>query len=213
MNAGGPVIPIQLTFLSRSSGSIQENSKIPIPSNLSFSTDVRQFSGAFDFSIALGPNEVFDVQSHDFVEFWFMANGIRHQIGVGFLEDFEQDASPESKIITANGREFSGQLINIPFRKTPILSGVAYETFLRQAVAQGYFNQYASYRNLSDSLSRVNSYAGGMTVVGSQTMMVGALIQQYADLALNVAYQNRLGQLEVYGRGTQDATLNVEAPV
>ena len=213
MSAGGPVVPIQVTFLNRSTGDIIENDTVPIPSQLNFTTDVRQFSGSFDLEMELGDGEEFDVQFHDFVEFWFTANGQKYQIGVGFLEDFVADDTPNSAIIHGNGREFTGQLINIPFRKQIISSGVAYETLLRNGIKQGYFQEYANFRNLSDVLSGPNRYAGYLTVLTQQTMNVGAVLQEYGDLVLNVMYQNRLGQLEVYGRGTDAVKLPIGSPL
>jgi hypothetical protein len=204
--AGGPVIPIQATFINNESGALVENDTVPVLSKLNFTTDVRQFSGAFDLEVELALDEDFDVSSHDFVEFWFLANGAKHQIGVGFLEDFVGDDTPQSAVWQGNGREFAGQLINVPFRKQ-IQSVTSYENFIRTGIAQSYIPKYAAFRSLTDVLSGPNRFAGNITAITQQTMMVGALIQQYADLVLNVAYQNRLGQLEIYGRGTDAVAL------
>lgn len=211
--SGGPVTPIHATFLGRGTGSIVENDAVAPPTSLNFTTDMRQFSGAFDLQVELGAGENFAVQSHDFVELWFKANGIKHQIGVGFLEDFKGQDTPQGSTIMANGREFSGQLIQIPFRKQIQAGGLNFQSFLRKGIAQGYFQDYANFRGLPDVLSQVNTYAGNITVITQQTMMVGALIEQYAELALNIAYQNRLGQLEVYGRGSVAPVLAVPSYV
>lgn len=173
---------------------------MPLASSLSYSTDVRQFAGAFDFELALAGNEDFLPKSHDAVEFWVDVDGKRNQVGVGFLEDFADDSDEKGSDLKVNGRELLGQLINLPFKVHPHYKDQTLEVFTRFALDNTYLADYLSFRGRSNRTVNQGAYDSSLLVVTNNFLKKGAVLQDYAELAINLIYQNPKGQVEIYGR-------------
>lgn len=200
----GTATSIQMTFLKRTGNSYTEYSGVPIASSLNFSTDVRQFSGAFDFEVELALNESFPIRSHDAVEFWFDLDGTKQQIGVGFIEDLCDDSDEKKTDFKANGRELIGQLNSLPFIVNSHFKGQTIEVFTRTALKDTYLRDYLNFRGRTNYTNNQGAYDSPLLVVTNNFLKRGAVLQEYADLAINLIYQNPKGQLEIYGR--QQAT-------
>lgn len=205
MSGNAPII--QATFLKRSNGTITEYTAIPQTSRLNYNFDVRRIANSFDIELSFGADETFPVKSHDFVEFFFMLDGAKYQIGCGFLEDFMIEDGVDSFVLRVNGRSQTGQLMLIPFKVQSHYASMQLFTFLSTALRDTYVADYAAFRNLKQSIVDQGAYQGNLAVVTDMMRKRGAIVQEYADLALNLVYQNRLGQVVVYGR-TADADGN-----
>jgi hypothetical protein len=194
-----------MTFLKRTGRSYSEYPSVPIASSLSYSTDVRQFSGSFDFQIELAVGESFLPRSHDAVEFWVQVDGTRRPIGVGFIEDLADDSDERHTDLKANGRELLGQLINLPFKVHPHYKDQSLEIFTRFALNDGggtYLADYLKFRGIGQPTLNQGAYANALLVVTNNFLKKAAVIQEYAELAQNLIYQNPRGQVEIYGRQT-----------
>ncbi len=200
----GTASPIQMTFLKRTGTSYSEYKAVPVASSLSYSTDVRQFSGAFDFQIELANDESFSPKSHDAVEFWVNADGVQNPIGVGFLEDFADDTDEKQSDFKVNGRDLIGQLINMPFITHKIYDNLTIEAFTRFALSNTYLSDYLKFRGGLPLIVNQGAYANPLLVVTANSVKRAATLQSYAELAMNLIYQNPRGQVEIYGR--QEAT-------
>jgi len=191
---------LSATFLSRSGSSISEYDAVPIASSINFHTDVRQYSGAFDFNMEFTKNEKFPLKSHDFVEFWYTIGGQRFQVGVGFLETFVRNTQPGSYTIQCNGRELIGQTIDIPFKTGFHSEPTALARFVPKAINGLYLPLYTSFRGVTPPIVSLNSYTGPIQIVTDDMRMRGATMQEYAELVMNLIYQSRHGQVVLYGR-------------
>jgi hypothetical protein len=199
---------LQATFLNRSASGIVPYASSPVASSINFNADARQFSGTFDLMMEFTASEKFPIKSHDFVELWFDLDGTRHQIGVGFLEDFVRSTSPESFSFKANGRELIGQLINVPFKKVYHYESKPLIQFIPFALKDTYVSAYAKYRNLGTPVLNLGAFAGSLGIIADNTRKRGAILQEYADIALDLIYQNRLGYVAVYGRQLSGGALD-----
>lgn len=179
----------------------------PIPTNLNYNTSLRAFTDAFSMTVELTKDENFNIGSHDFVEFFFEmdkpASGYtkRHQIGVGFLEKFNRQTSPTTSNIQANGRDLFGQFLFAPFTKP--IPGVTDTIigFVNRVISTSYLKTYLSYRG--EGKSRVvnkGAFTRTMLFRSNLEEKKGETLQKYAELAINLIYMNRLGQVEILGR-------------
>lgn len=198
MSASGQGSAIYATFIDRKNK--REYPVEPRVTSLSFGADARQFTAAFDFEIQFGPYEQLDINSHDFVEFWFWNGNKKHQVGVGFTEDFVKKTNASGNVIQGNGRDFLAQLMAFPFKARLYKNGPSYKQFLNSAVQDTYIIEYLKFRNRSTNIIDLGIYTGPMIFTDSATAPRAQVIQEYADLAMNLIYQDRLGRLVVYGR-------------
>lgn len=191
-------VKIEAEFYSRSENAFYESTIIP--SSISYQKDLRMFSGSFDLTFAYNNDQdVAQIQSHDFVVFSYaLPNGRKHQIGVGYLDDEVTKTDAQSSVATFNGLELIGQLMDNPFAKSDQFRKTTLLNFIREAVKGEYIDLYAKVSGV-DPVFGINNYRGNARLSRDLTQTKGALIQQYADEAINMVYQNRLGQVVLYG--------------
>jgi hypothetical protein len=180
----------------------------PVPTNLSYNTDMQSFTDAFSFTTELAIDERFNIGSHDFVEFFFrMTNPApgfieKHQIGVGFIEKFHKETSPDSTKIDSNGRDLFGQFMFVPFKKPiPGLQTTLRDFINSQVIRASYLERYLDLRG--DGISKLNNlglFSGQMLFRSDLEAKKAQTLQSYAELAINRIYMNRLGQVEALGR-------------
>lgn len=197
---------IQATFINRATKT--EYTSLPAPSSCTYNTDLRLFTDSFDFEIKFPRDMQIDVRSHDFVEFFFMLGGAKFQIGVGFIETLKSHAAADGYTFQGNGRDLLGQMIGIPFKENLHANELTMMNFLPLALGgNSYVYEYLRFRNLSNKI--VNRGAYPKLLQFSSTAMVnrGAVIEEYADLAMNRVYLDRLGRVTVYGRPNVDDLL------
>jgi hypothetical protein len=210
----GTATIIKMRVLKRGASGVEGViDEIPDPSELNYSTDMRQFSGIFDFQIHFGEGESFGAKSHDFVEFYFDTPAGEHQIGVGFVEDFVRQTDSSGASFAGNGRDLLGQLINIDFKSPIYWEDGSLTRLVPMAVKNAYLEQYLTYRGNAEVLEKLNAFEGSMLIKATAEKR-GAVLQEYADIGLNLVYQNRLGQVALYGRNQPDGTpLTVGKPL
>jgi hypothetical protein len=177
---------------------------IPTVNRLSLHKDIRQFTDTFDFDISYRIDANIDLHSHDFVEFYFMLDGAKFQIGCGFVEDFVSETSSNQHHFQANGRDFLGQLFNLnflqafPFKETTMIN------FLNACIANAYMPKYLDYKKIPNRVINNGAYAGSLVIQELTDAKIAPIVQSTADEVYNVVYQNRLGQLVVWGRNSPD---------
>ncbi|MGZ3687130.1 MAG: hypothetical protein ACXWPM_00060 [Bdellovibrionota bacterium] len=189
-----------MTFLKRTGNSYSEYPDVPIASALSYSTDVRQFSGAFDFQMSLAHGETFAPRSHDAVEFSVQVNGKKQQIGVGFIEDFVDDSDERESDFKSNGRDLIGQLVSLPYITHVTYKPMTILEFTRFSLKNTYLLDYLNFRGRSNAILDKGAYQNALLVVTTNSVKRGASIQSYEELAQNLIYQNPEGRIEIYGR-------------
>jgi hypothetical protein len=204
---------LQATFLNRSASGIVPYATSPVASSINYNTDVRQFSGTFDLMMEFSESEKFPAKSHDFVEFWFELNGDRHQVGVVFLEDFVRETSPGSYSLKANGRDLIGQLLNVPFKTVHQFTLTPFIRFVSTALMGTYVEKYSKYKSRTAPIRNLGAFAGQIGVTADNTRKRAATLQEYADLTLDLIYQDRLGFVSVYGRRLANGKLDTSPPV
>lgn len=179
----------------------QNNKFAPTPSSLSYSTDIFQMADVFDFTIELAPDEDIPIRSHDFVEFNIMVNGNIHQIGVGVLESFAKETTTQQRTIQANGRDLMGQFLTIPFNVQLKHEPLTLRRFVDRMIKGSYLETYRELRYPSQTkIIDKGSFAFQMQFLSDLEQKRGQVLQQYAELAMNLVYMNRLGQVEILGR-------------
>ncbi len=174
----------------------------PKPSSINYNTDITQFTDSFDFSIALAEDEGFSIDSHDFVEFAFQKDDFTlHQIGVGFIEDIQRISNADGVTLQGNGRDFFGHLLNVPFKKQLKRESLRLNRFINRLLKDSYLEEYLSLRNpFISSVRDLGSFSPQMIFYSDLEQKKAQVLQKYADLAINLVYMNRLGQVEILGR-------------
>ena len=195
-------------FINRRSGSIIK--EVPIMNRVTVNKDIRQLCDSFDFDISFRFSDKVDLHSHDFVEFYFLIDGNPFQISCGFLEDFTKETSPTSHTFKANGRDFLGQFFNIPFLKAKSFDQTTLMVFLQSLISQSYVNadetkmmylhEYLKFKGIKRQIINMGAFAGPLLVPELSDAKVAPIMQQLADEVYNIIYQNRLGQVVVWGR-------------
>lgn len=201
-----------------SSGKIASSS-IPTPAVITYNTDLTAFTDVFSMDVELAPDETFDVKSHDFVEFIVEvpnpAPGVdkNHQIGVGFLEQMQRKTSKDAVRIMANGRDLFGQFMFAPF-STPIRQELTLINFMQQVIRGSYLQKYMDLRQKGKTKIRnLGAFTVPMFFRSDLEQKKGAMVEEYAELAINLVYMNRLGQAEIYGRtGNVGASAAARSP-
>ena len=196
------------------SGGRNNRDVAPVPTNLNYNTSIRAFTDAFSLTVELTEDENFDIGSHDFVEFFFEmdnpADGFkaRHQIGVGFLEKFNKQTSAATSNIQANGRDLFGQFLFAPFTKPIAGQTKTLKTFINDVISGSYLDIYFGFRGDGKSkLVDKGLFSRTMLFRSDLEEKKGETLQKYAELAINLLYMNRLGQVEVIGKpGTTGST-------
>lgn len=190
---------IQATFINRRTN--QEYTSLPVPNAVTYNTDMRMFTDSFDFEVRFARDVVVDILSHDFVEYYFTLDGKKFQIGVGFLETCKSQASAEGYVLRGNGRDLLGQLIDIPFKRNLRQEQMSISRFLQtEALKDSYINEYLSFRNRSNQVVDRGAYKGVLQFATTAEVKRGSVVQEYADLAMNEVYLDRMGRPTIYGR-------------
>jgi hypothetical protein len=200
--SAGPASAIFTTFIDRKNK--REYTSQPGTTSINFNSDMRQFTGAFDFEVEFPRADRPNINSHDFLEFWTYVKGTRQQLGVGFVEDFVKDTSPSSYLFQGNGRDFLARLMNSPFKTRVVQNNYSFAAFLRDSVSDTYLKEYLAYRNRPAELVDRGLYTGPMIFRDVATSPRASVIQEYAELANNLIYQDRLGRMVAYGRDSRN---------
>ena len=182
--------------------------KAPKPSTITYNTDITQFTDSFDFSISLASDENFELRSHDFIEFSItLDSGQTHQIGAGFIEDLQKISNSEGVTLQGNGRDFFGQLMNVPF-EVQLKENITLNRFMNRILKDSYLEQYLALRHPElNSVRDLGSFAREMLFFTDLEQRKGQVLQKYAVMGINLIYMNRLGQIEILGRpGTLGST-------
>lgn len=189
--------------------------KAPKPSTITYNTDITQFTDSFDFSVSLASNENFELRSHDFIEFSIELPEIDpttkkpkvHQIGAGFIEDLQKISNSEGVTIQGNGRDFFGQLMNVPF-EVQLKENITLNRFMNRILKDSYLEQYLALRHPElNPVRDLGSFSREMLFFTDLEQRKGQVLQKYAVMGINLVYMNRLGQIEILGRpGTLGST-------
>lgn len=181
-----------------------------VPEKINFQTDIREFTGSLDIAYKIGnESDLRKVRSNDIVEFYFyLPSGAKHQVGVGYLEDYVRKTNASEMLMSFNGREIIAQIMKPPFAKTQHFTAMTLFNFVELAAKGEYIGEYCSFKNISPVLG-IQNYKEKMRMSTDLTQSKGALIQQYAGLAINLVYQNRLGQIVIYGGKNANESLGV----
>lgn len=208
---------IYCNFINRRSG--QVISQVPIVNRVTLNRDVTQLADTFDFEVKFRFGEKIDLRSHDFVEFYFILNGQRYQIGCGFLEDFVRTTEPNALIFQANGRNFMGQFFNLPFLKAKPIDTTTILSFCQKIVDQDlliggdrsgtYLKEYCGFKRMPRTVVDLGSYVGAVNIPELSDSKIAPILQGITDEINNVVYQNRHGQLVIWGRGVNGANVDL----
>ncbi|MFV8250250.1 hypothetical protein [Bdellovibrio bacteriovorus] len=198
MMKGPPIL--QCNFINRRTG--RNYTSQPKATSINFSTDMRQFTGAFDLEVAFRLDERVEISSHDFVEFFFDFGGEKFQAGVGYLEDFVESVAGDRVIIQANGRDLLGQLISVPFaEQLHYNAGVNIEVFAARALQNSYVQDYLKIKGMKGLVMNQGAFGGPLLVNTTADQNRGAVLQEYAEeIAMNLVYLTRRGRVAIYGR-------------
>lgn len=168
----------------------------------------------FDFDIAFRLSEKIDIRSHDFVEFYFILNGKRHQIGCGYTEDFVRETTAHSLRFQANGRDFLGQFFNLPFLNAKWIDTTVLTSFCEKIIDQSYtvggdpngtyLKEYCKIRGLTRTVVDDGAHKGTVNIPELSDTKIAPILQSVAEEVLTIPYQNRLGQMVLWGRDSLD---------
>lgn len=180
-------------------------------SRISINKDLRQFCDTFDFEITLKLDDVADIRSHDFIEFYTIIDGAKFQIGAGYIEDFVKDTASNAHRIQANGRDFMGQLFTLPFFKAKAIQTTTIMKFAELIVSQNYIiredqndhttymHEYLNLKNVSRKVVDAGAYKLLVNIPELSDSKVAPILQSTAEELFNVVYQNRFGQMTIWG--------------
>lgn len=195
-------------FINRRTG--QKISQVPIPNRLNLNIDATQFADAFDFDILFKFSDDVDLRSHDFIEVYFKLDGQDFQVFAGFLEDFVSETSDSTLRVQANGRCFLGQLMSLPFLKANPIALTSMISFCQKVVDQSltiggdgsgtYLKEYLKLKGITRTVVDLGAYRGGLTVPELSDAKIAPVMQSLAEEVNNIIYQNRFGQMIVWGR-------------
>jgi hypothetical protein len=201
---------IYANFINRRNGDII--SAIPVVNNITINKDLRQLTDSFDFDFSYGLADLIDINSHDFVEFYFLLDDQLppkpFQICCGFVEDFVKETSSNVHRFQANGRDFLGHLLSIPFSDARPVDQTPLVSFADYCVRKSYLQKYLDYKHITRSVLNEGAYSANLTIRQLSDAKMGPVLQQTADEVYNIIYQNRHGQAVVWGRSSK-STLNI----
>lgn len=174
------------------------------PTSLNYQVDMQQFAGSFDMGLEIQTeSDLKDVRSQDFAELFFLLpDQTEHQIGVVYFDDNQKVTNAQGMTRNLNGLELLGQLMDNPFAVTKHSKNTTLSSFVLDAITGEYSGAYLKMKGLSPVVG-IKNYRGPMRISTDLNQNKGPLLQRYADLAVNLIYQNRLGQVVIYG-GTGD---------
>ena len=173
---------------------------IPTVNRLSLHKDIRQFTDTFDFDISYRIDDKIDLHSHDFVEFYFYRDGQKFQIGCGFVEDFVSETSATAHTFQANGRDFLGHLFNIPFLEASPFKETSMLNFLNYCIKKSYMPEYLNFKKQPNAVVDNGAYKDLLIIPELTDAKIAPVVQSMTEEVFNIVYQNRFGQLVVWGR-------------
>jgi hypothetical protein len=194
---------IFVNFINRRKNS--SLTEMPIVNRLTVNKDIRQLCDSFDFDVQFRFGSKIDLRSHDFVEFYTLINGQKFQVACGFLEDFTKDTSNNTHSFKANGRDFLGQLLSLPFLTAKPLDQTNLANFVNACLEGSYLLEYLNIKGVGRSVVDLGSYKGPVNVPELSSAKRGPVLQQTADEVFNLVYQNRFGQVVIWGRESLNA--------
>lgn len=207
---------IYCNFINRRTG--RAISHVPIANRITLNRDITQFADTFDFDVKFRFGEVIDLRSHDFVEFYFILEGQRYQVGCGFLEDFVRTTEAGSLQFQANGRTFTGQLFNIPFLKANFINTTTLKSFADNIVNQSiliggdnfgiYLKEYLKYKGVTRFVVEDGNFQGAVNITELSDAKIAPVMQSISEEVNSVFFQNRHGQLVIWGRGSNGSNVN-----
>lgn len=209
---------IYSTFINRRDGT--ETTTVPILNRVSINKDIRQLCDSFDFDISYRLSETIDLRSHDFVEFYFLIDdrtaalynkGVtKFQIACGFVEDFMKETDSTGHRFQGTGRDFLGQLFNVPFLKAKAFDSTTLSAFVKYIINSNfpvggaeqhlYLAEYLNFRNIARQVVNKGAYTGPVVIPELTDSKIAPILQQIVDEIYNVVYQNRHGQVVIWGR-------------
>lgn len=200
---------ILASFINRRTG--QRIEKFPLLSRISINKDIRQLCDSFDFEIAFRVSEKIDLHSHDFVEFYILLDGNKFQVCCGYLEDFVKETSSNSHTFKANGRDFLGQLFSVPFLIAKPLETTTLPQFVESILGQTYtvdkgaqqdtyLSEYLRIKNVPRKVLDLGAYKGPVNIPELSDAKIAPVLQATADEVFTTVYQNRHGQVVLFGR-------------
>jgi hypothetical protein len=191
---------LQIAFISRSTG--QRIAAIPAMSQISMNQDMSKFTDVVDFEVTFRFKDRIELQSHDFWELFYIYDNAKFQLGCGFVEDFVKATGNSSLKFQGNGRDFLGQTLKVPFVTSSPVKNASIVNFTRFALGYDllYVNQYAKFRGISNVVVDNGSYQGPLLIKATSDLMIGSVLQEMSDTCQSMIYQNRHGQVIVYGR-------------
>lgn len=194
--------PLYTSFINRRTGATIDS--IPVLNRVTLNKDIRTMTDTFDFDISYRLSEKIDLRSHDFVEFYFIIDDAKFQVGCGFVEDFVKRTSASSHNFQANGRDFLGQLFNLPFLEAKRYDQTSLQKFAFKCIENAYLPEYLALKGINASRAVVNdgAYTGPLLVPELSDAKIAPVLQQTADETFNIVYQNRFGQMVLWGRGS-----------
>lgn len=193
-----------VNFINRRTGkAIKE---IPVMNRLTLNKDIRQLCDSFDFEVSYRLSDKIDLHSHDFVEFYFIFNGERFQVGCGFIEDLTSKTSSTSHRFQANGRDFLGQLFNLNFLVAAPFKQATLLQFAKSCVADAYLPEYLKTKGWTRTVMESGSYQHPLIIPQLTDSKRAPILQSMADEIFNTVYQHREGQMMIYGRAHKNDT-------
>lgn len=195
---------LKATFINRRTG--QAITEVPVQNTININIDVRTLTTTFDFDVLFKFSETIGLRSHDFVEFYFnLPSGEKFQVTAGFIEDFVRETGTNKLRFQANGRDFLGQLFQLPFLIAKPVDTTSFISFLSSSLSGSYLNEYLAYRNIKRNIVNLGAYGAAIKITELAGSKIAPVIQQMSDEIFNVVYQNRFGQAVVWGRSQKDA--------
>lgn len=197
------------TFINRRDGT--KTTSVPAQNRITINKDMRSFCDSFDFDILFRFDDTIDLHSHDFVEFYFIEPTTKKnfQVCCGYVEDFVKETTQNSLRFQANGRDFLGQLFNIPFLKAKPLDQTTVLSFLSTVINQKYYTnaaqqdtylaEYLRINNRTKQIEDLGAATGALLVPNLSDSKVAPVLQQTLETVLNFIYQDRKGRVVVFG--------------
>ena len=196
---------IYANFLHRKSGRLVAG--IPIINRITINKDLRQLCDTFDFDIEFGINDKIELSSHDFVEFYTLIDKEMFPISCGFIEDFTKETSSGTHKFQANGRDFLGQLLGLPFLNVKPFDQTNLVNFVYSCLEGSYLLEWCKFKGINgQQVIDQGSYKGPVNVPELSSAKRGPVLQQTADEVYSLVYQNRFGQAVVWGRDARKKT-------
>jgi hypothetical protein len=189
-------------FIDRSTGKTID--AIPTVNRITINKDIRNLSDTFDFDLQYKIEDAINIVSHSFVEFYFTINNVVFQVCCGFIEDFVKEISSSTLRLQANGRDFLGQLFSLPFNDARPFNETTLSAFAEYCISDSYLKKYQAFKSITRSIVPMGVYSDNVIVPQLTDAKRAPVLQSTADEVFNIVYQNRFGQMVLWGRDSKD---------